>query len=213
MPTVACRFLAGLASRQGCLATAPQRRGKGGRKCVSAQAKAAPPDSGAVRGVIKRHATLTAPPLLPGVKMYLTPNVMEVWEDMEEEVGGGGQIPPPYWAVCWPGGQALARHLQEHPELVRGKRVLNVGAGCAVESLVAAKLGAKEAVANDIDPIAGIAIEMNTEANGVEGLVSLLIGDVLEAPTSGWDVVMAGDVCVNVEVSTRPDPKTQNPKP
>lgn len=36
---------------------------------------------------------------------------------------------PPYWAFCWASGLALARYLAEHPQWVKGKRVLDFGAG------------------------------------------------------------------------------------
>ena len=37
--------------------------------------------------------------------------------------------PNPFWAFPWAGGQALARHLLDHPELVRGRRVLDFATG------------------------------------------------------------------------------------
>ena len=36
---------------------------------------------------------------------------------------------PPYWSFCWASGLVLARWLAENPEWVRGKRVLDFGAG------------------------------------------------------------------------------------
>ena len=36
---------------------------------------------------------------------------------------------PPYWSFCWASGLVLARWLAERPEWVRGKRVLDFGAG------------------------------------------------------------------------------------
>lgn len=39
---------------------------------------------------------------------------------------------PPYWCFCWASGLVLARWLAERPEWVRGKRVLDFGAGSGV---------------------------------------------------------------------------------
>ena len=44
--------------------------------------------------------------------------------------------------VTWSGGRALAGYLSEQPELVRGKRVVEIGAGCGLVSLTCCALGA-----------------------------------------------------------------------
>ena len=36
-------------------------------------------------------------------------------------------VPPPYWAFAWAGGQALARYLLDNPALVAGRSVLDLG--------------------------------------------------------------------------------------
>ncbi len=45
---------------------------------------------------------------------------------------------PPYWAYPWPGGCALIAHLVAHPDLVKGKRVLDLGAGSGLGGIAAA---------------------------------------------------------------------------
>ena len=45
---------------------------------------------------------------------------------------------PPYWCFCWASGLVLARWLAERPEWVRGKRVLDFGAGSGVAAIAAA---------------------------------------------------------------------------
>ncbi|MBU1173922.1 MAG: 50S ribosomal protein L11 methyltransferase [Alphaproteobacteria bacterium] len=73
----------------------------------------------------------------------------------------------PYWAYAWPGGLALARHLIEHPDLVRGRRVLDFGAGSGIVAIAAMRSGAASALAVDTDALAAVATELNAEANGV----------------------------------------------
>lgn len=75
---------------------------------------------------------------------------------------------PPYWCFCWASGLALARWLAEHPEWVRGKRVLDFGAGSGVAAIAAARAGALEVVACDLDPLALQACRANAALNGVE---------------------------------------------
>ncbi len=75
---------------------------------------------------------------------------------------------PPYWCFCWASGLALARWLAEKPEWVAGKRVLDFGAGSGVAAIAAAKAGAAEVVACDLDPLALEACRANAELNGVQ---------------------------------------------
>ncbi|MDH4581302.1 methyltransferase [Pseudomonas sp. BN415] len=75
---------------------------------------------------------------------------------------------PPYWCFCWASGLALARWLAEKPEWVAGKRVLDFGAGSGVAAIAAAKAGAAEVVACDLDPLALEACRANAVLNGVE---------------------------------------------
>jgi predicted nicotinamide N-methyase len=75
---------------------------------------------------------------------------------------------PPYWCFCWASGLVLARWLAEHPEWVRGKRVLDFGAGSGVVAIAAAKAGAAEVVACDLDSLALAACRANAALNDVQ---------------------------------------------
>lgn len=74
---------------------------------------------------------------------------------------------PPYWCFCWASGLVLARWLADHPQWVRGKRILDFGAGSGVAAIAAAKAGALEVVACDLDPLALDACRANAELNEV----------------------------------------------
>ncbi|UJW83882.1 class I SAM-dependent methyltransferase [Devosia sp. SL43] len=106
--------------------------------------------------------------------------------------------PPPYWAFPWAGGLALAHHFVEHPELIAGKRVLDLGAGSGLVGIAAAKAGAIVSAA-EIDPNGRAAIALNAAANGVE--VALIDVDLRAAPPAEIEMIAAGDVFYHADVA------------
>ena len=114
---------------------------------------------------------------------------------------GEGDLPPPYWAFAWVGGIALARYLLDHPAEVLEQRVLDLGAGSGLCAIAALKAGASEVLASDIDPWAGIAVELNAQANGV--MIPFTGDDQLLAAAAGVDVILAGDVCYEGPMAAR----------
>lgn len=132
------------------------------------------------------HAT-TRPvtvPYVPELRLRLTDEVFGLWETTDREA-------PPFWAVAWAGGQALARHVLDHPGLVAGRHVLDVAAGSGLVGLAAARAGAASVTFSDIDPYARTVIAMNAVLNDVSGY--RVAGDVLAGPCD-HDVVLAGDI-------------------
>ncbi|HEY6611223.1 MAG TPA: 50S ribosomal protein L11 methyltransferase [Pseudomonas sp.] len=97
---------------------------------------------------------------------------------------------PPYWCFCWASGLALARWLAERPEWVRGKRVLDFGAGSGVAAIAAARAGATEVVACDLDPLALAACRANAALNGVE----LGYSADFFAEADRFDLILVADV-------------------
>src|SRR6202000_1939717 len=87
---------------------------------------------------IRDNTALLAPPLVPEVKLHLATEVVPLWRLTETELHEKGG-PPPYWAFAWAGGQALARHVLDNPVTVRGKTVLDFGAGSGLVAIAAAK--------------------------------------------------------------------------
>ena len=115
---------------------------------------------------------------------------MPLWRKTEEELKQFG-LPPPFWAFAWAGGQALARHVADCPELVRSKHVLDFASGSGLVAIAAAKAGAARVEASEIDAFALAAIGLNADANAVE--IFPRAGDLV-GQDDGWDVVLAGDV-------------------
>ena len=130
----------------------------------------------------------TAPgtaPLVPELTLLLADDIHRTWSALDEEA-------PPFWAFAWVGGQALARHVLDHPELVRGRRVLDLASGSGIVAIAAARAGADAVVASDTDARARTAIGLNAAANGVAVEVT---GDVLDGDADlDVDVILAGDV-------------------
>ena len=125
------------------------------------------------------------------IRLHLVNDLTPLWDAAKIEFGEL-LMPPPYWGLAWSGGQAIARHVLDHPELVRAKHVLDFAAGSGIAAIAAARSGAKRVSASDIDELAGAAINLNAKLNGVDIVVSTenFIGS-----DDGWDVILAGDIC------------------
>lgn len=113
---------------------------------------------------IRANTRLLAPPLVPEIVLHLAAESLPIWQKTEEELGEIN-VPPPYWAFAWAGGQALARFLLDRPELVAGCRVLDLGSGSGLTAIAAAKSHASDVLANDIDRVSLAAVRLNAEAN------------------------------------------------
>jgi predicted nicotinamide N-methyase len=144
------------------------------------------------RGFVLRHTRLQRPPHTPEIELYLATEIEPIWRETEEALKRTG-VDPPFWAFAWAGGQAVARHILDHPEEVAGKRVLDFATGSGLVAIAAMKAGAKSVLACDIDPFCEAAVALNAEANGVT--VEFTGEDLLSKDPPDVDVILAGDVC------------------
>ncbi|HEY0649882.1 methyltransferase [Phenylobacterium sp.] len=153
------------------------------------------------RQFILDHTRPQHPPHTPELTLRLADEVTPLWRMTEEALAEIG-LPPPFWAFAWAGGQALARYVLDHPELVAGKAVVDFASGSGIVALAAAKAGAARVLAADIDPFCGAAVALNAEANGVA--VDFTDTDLLDAPPPAWaDVILAGDICYEKPLAER----------
>jgi predicted nicotinamide N-methyase len=116
---------------------------------------------------IRANTSVLTPPLVPEVTLHLAHEAVPLWQKTEEELGEMG-LPPPFWAFAWAGGQALARYVLDNPEIVRGKRVLDLASGSGLVAIAAMKAGAASVLAADIDLFAVAAIGLNSALNSID---------------------------------------------
>jgi predicted nicotinamide N-methyase len=148
---------------------------------------------------IRAHSRLRPVPHVPEVRLHLADDAIRLWEETEGELGLTDQ-PPPYWAFAWPGGQALARYLLDHADLILGRAVLDLGAGSGLTAIAAALAGASAVLASDPDPFAVAAIELNAHANGVAIATA---ADVLDGTGEDAEVLLAADIWYEQRLAER----------
>jgi len=150
------------------------------------------------REFVRDHTAIASPPLVPEIRLHLATEVTPLWQATEATLQQS-QLPPPYWAFAWAGGQALARHLLDHPELITGRDVLDFGAGSGIVAIAAAKAGATVTAAEP-DRFAVAAVALNAALNGVE--IAVATGDTLVGD-GHWEAVLAGDMCYERPLAER----------
>ncbi len=156
-------------------------------------------DPGAREAFIRAHTRLLPVPHTPEISLHVADEATALWQKTEDELGELG-LPPPFWAFAWAGGQALARYILDNPEIVRGKSILDFAAGSGLVGIAAAKAGAAQVEAAEIDSFAHAAIPLNARANGVRLHQRT---DDLIGTEDGWDVVLAGDICYDRDIAAR----------
>jgi predicted nicotinamide N-methyase len=134
---------------------------------------------------------------VPEISLHQGHDIYATWE-LTEHALEQTDLPPPFWSVAWPGGQALARYLLDHPDVVAGRLVLDLGAGSGLVAIAAAKAGAAAVIAADPDPIAAVAIGLNAAANNVPA--APCVADARDAGVRA-DVIVAGDVWYERELA------------
>ncbi|PWR18641.1 class I SAM-dependent methyltransferase [Zavarzinia aquatilis] len=152
------------------------------------------------RRFIAENTAVVSPPHTPELRLHLASEAIPLWHKTEEDLGALG-LPPPFWAFAWAGGQALARYILDHPELVAGRRVFDFASGSGIVAIAAARAGARTVLASDIDPFALDAITLNAALNGVS--VEAQAADVIGRTDLAAEVVLAGDVCYEQPMSGR----------
>ncbi|WP_030434110.1 class I SAM-dependent methyltransferase [Actinoplanes subtropicus] len=146
---------------------------------------------------IRTHTRPAPVPFVPEITLHQADEPITLWEKTEE---GGPQQPPPFWAFAWAGGQALARHVLDHPSLVTARATLDLATGSGLVAVAAALAGACPVTANDIDPYSLAAAQANAAANNVR--IETLEADILDTDPQA-SVVLAGDVFYSREMAGR----------
>ena len=149
---------------------------------------------------IRANTAIATPPLVPEIRLHLATEITPIWQASEDMLARGN-VPPPFWAFPWAGGQALARHVLDHRDIVAGKRVLDFGAGSGLVAIAAAQAGAAAVTAAEIDDFAAAAIALNAALNGVA--IAVATADLIGTSGDAWDVVLVGDMCYEQPLADR----------
>lgn len=147
----------------------------------------------------RANTTVSAVPFVPELRLHQAEEPMGLWELTEGEYRS--EQPPPFWAFAWAGGQGLARFVVDHPEVVRGRRVLDLASGSGLVAIAAARSGAASVLAVDVDPVAVAVIALNAEANGVD--IAARQADLLDGDAGTAEVVLAGDAFYSQAMTER----------
>jgi predicted nicotinamide N-methyase len=151
------------------------------------------------RAFILANTRRSAPPHVPEIELLLASEAVPLWLATEEELGRQG-LPPPFWAFAWAGGQALARYVLDHPDVVRGRAVLDLATGSGLVGIAAALAGAAAVRGADIDLFALEAARLNAAQAGV---ALVLTGDDLIGQSVTEEVILVGDLFYERDLADR----------
>ncbi|CAE6934432.1 EEF1AKMT3, partial [Symbiodinium sp. KB8] len=113
--------------------------------------------------------------------------------------------------IVWPSAHSMCAHLCAHPELVRGKRVVELGAGTGLVGLVCAALGASEVVLTDLSqglPLLKRNVQLNLGAL-CDGGHSTSVAELKWGREASVQVAPTGcDIVIGCEVIYQHDDET-----
>lgn len=140
---------------------------------------------------IDRSTNPRAVSLVPELQLGLIP-AGQTFEEFRSCVAAFAGAAPPYWAVAWPGGQALARYLLDTHDAVANRGVADVGAGGGIAAVAACRAGAASVLCLDCDSVALDAAALNARRNGAA--IETLHGDLSTIERLSPDVILAADL-------------------
>ena len=132
-------------------------------------------------------------PLTPWLKLWLLDDSNMDRPFSPEEVRVIWEAPP-YWCFCWASGQIMAKYIEENPDSIKNKVVVDFGAGSGIAAVAAAKFGAKRVIACDIDGDAIASCKANADLNEVDIEYSEDFFELIETLDEPIDVILAADV-------------------
>lgn len=147
--------------------------------------------------LIQAYFPVLPAPSVPEISLHKAGPKSGLWRlaEMDRDFG------TPYWAHHWGGGLALARHILDHPEIVAGRSVLDLGAGSGLVGISAAKAGAREVICADTDKYAVAVARLNAEINEVT--IATILGDITDGSPPAVDMVLVGDLFYERDLAQR----------
>jgi len=162
----------------------------------------APPVATAMRDAdiaafIRDNLPVVAVPGVPEIRLHKAAPDSGLRRLAEADAGFGS----PYWAYHWAGGLALARYVLDHPESVKGKQVVDLGAGGGLVAIAAAKAGAAQVIAAETDPYGVAALRLNAALNGVT--IAIVTEDLTRAAPPAAEIMLVGDLFYAPDLAAR----------
>ncbi|XP_034825979.1 electron transfer flavoprotein beta subunit lysine methyltransferase-like isoform X1 [Maniola hyperantus] len=143
-----------------------------------------------------QHTAPSRRHLTPELMLRLVTPACPLWAARAEDF----PFPDPFWGFYWPGGQATARYILDNMEMIRDRRVLDVGCGCGAGAIAAAMRNAQRVIANDIDPYAVMAAKINAEFNKIK--VETDTNNFVGSSCNDFDVILIGDMFYDEEFAS-----------
>ena len=153
-----------------------------------------------------RTISVKYPTISKSVKIAGKVFVLETIRDLDEAIdllcasmSPDEQLDPfaedlcPYFGILWPSAVGLATYLGENPALVKGKRVLELGSGLGLPSLVASYLGG-DVLTTDFHPDVEEYFMRNCRHSSIQGHYQRLNWRENLAVSEKFDVVIGSDV-------------------
>lgn len=104
----------------------------------------------------------------------------------------------PFWSKIWPASIALANFIQQNPEWVTNKNILELAAGLGLPSLCASPI-ADSVICSDYDEDAVAFIKENILLNKASNVTAALINWAQIPEKLEWDVLLMSDINYNPE--------------
>jgi predicted nicotinamide N-methyase len=146
-------------------------------------------------GTVETPVSLTIGTLNYSVYLPESPDsLIEDYLGANPSVFDVGEEKIPYWAELWPSAIALGEFLLNHPEIITGKRVLEIGAGLGIPSLVAGSLNPASVDITDYLPEPLDYARLSWDLNHPDQKANIYKYDWRESLPGTFDVLLASDV-------------------
>jgi predicted nicotinamide N-methyase len=120
-------------------------------------------------------------------KLYV-PSAKEVHDAYTNKI-----IDFPFWAQVWPSSKALAEYILDHPEIIKNKKVLELGAGLGLPSLIAARW-ATSVLCSDHETSAIEFVDLSAQYHQLKNINTCLLDWTQLPPGMETDVLLLSDI-------------------
>jgi methyltransferase-like protein 23 len=114
-------------------------------------------------------------------------------EEQEQRYLGEDRSRAPYGLTLWPASIALAHELVSRSAELRGRRILELGAGTGLPGIVAASYGAHVVQTDRLEEALAIG-RLNAERNGMRSIEHRVADWTAWTDTERYDFILGGDV-------------------